>query len=110
MPNPRMTLPTRAVLRTLLEHPSREFYGLELCAAAGLASGTIHPILARLESLGWLRSRWEDLDPHEAGRPRRRYYSLTSDGAVQAHRALARADARVAKLGTLRPGLAGGQS
>ncbi|MBE1484654.1 PadR family transcriptional regulator [Plantactinospora soyae] len=109
MPAPRMTLPTQAVLRTLLAHPSHEFYGLELCAAAGLASGTIHPILARLETLGWLASRWEELDPHEAGRPRRRYYSLTSDGAVQANRALAQADARVAKLGFLRPGLAGGQ-
>ncbi|MEQ4301420.1 PadR family transcriptional regulator [Plantactinospora sp. B6F1] len=109
MPAPRMTLPTQAVLRTLLEYPSREFYGLELCAAAGLASGTIHPILARLESLGWLQSRWEDLDPHEVGRPRRRYYSLTSDGAVAARRALAQADARVAKFGALRPGLAGGQ-
>ncbi|MFC6022243.1 PadR family transcriptional regulator [Plantactinospora solaniradicis] len=109
MPNPRMTLPTQAVLRTLLEDPSHEFYGLELCAAAGLASGTIHPILARLESLGWLRSRWEELDPHEAGRPRRRYYSLTSDGAVQALRALAQADARVARLGVLRPRFTGAQ-
>ncbi|MGI5215039.1 PadR family transcriptional regulator [Plantactinospora sp. CA-290183] len=110
MPNPRMTLPTQAVLRTLVQHPSHEFYGLELCAAAGLASGTIHPILARLENLGWLTSRWEDLDPHEAGRPRRRYYSLTSDGAVQARRALAGVDARTAKLGALRPGFSGGAS
>ena len=44
--DPRMTLPTQLVLRALLEEPSREMYGLEICARAGLQSGTIHPILA----------------------------------------------------------------
>jgi len=110
MPTPRMTLPTQAVLRTLTEHPTREFYGLEICAAASLPSGTIHPILARLESLGWLESRWEELDPRETGRPRRRYYSLTTDGAMQARRALAQVDARAAKLNALRPRFSGGRS
>jgi PadR family transcriptional regulator, regulatory protein PadR len=108
MAPPRMTLPTQLVLRAMLEHPTQEFYGLEICAASGLASGTIHPILARLERLGWLQSRWEDLDPHEAGRPRRRYYSLTSDGAVRARDALARAHTPAGHLKTLRPGLSGG--
>src|SRR3712207_1047772 len=91
---PRMTLQTVLVLRALLEHPTHELYGLELCALAGLASGTIHPILARLERSGWLDSRWEDIDPRRAGRPRRRYYRLNPDGAQQARLALARADAR----------------
>ncbi|MEV4759661.1 helix-turn-helix transcriptional regulator [Micromonospora sp. NPDC049559] len=110
MSAPRMTLPTQLVLRTLLERPTHEFYGLEICSAAGLASGTIHPILARLERLGWLRSRWEELDPHEAGRPRRRYYSLTADGAEQARVALARAHTTARTLGALRPDLAGGNA
>lgn len=35
----------------------------EICAKAGLPSGTIHPILARLEKIEWLESRWEDADP-----------------------------------------------
>jgi hypothetical protein len=43
--------------------------GLEICAAAGLASGTVHPILARLERLGWLESRWEDIDPARVAAP-----------------------------------------
>ena len=30
-------------------------------------------ILARLERCGWLESRWEDIEPAEEGRPRRRY-------------------------------------
>ena len=46
---PRMTLPTQLVLRALLAEPTQEMYGLQICQAAGLPSGTIHPILARLE-------------------------------------------------------------
>jgi DNA-binding PadR family transcriptional regulator len=86
-----MTTPTQLVLRAMLEDPTREMYGLEICGAAGLASGTIHPILARLEQVGWLESYWEDADPHEEGRPRRRYYRFTRDGAELARHALARA-------------------
>ncbi|MGW5731638.1 MULTISPECIES: PadR family transcriptional regulator [Streptomyces] len=105
---PRMTLPTQLVLRAFLEKPAEELYGLEVCARAQLASGTIHPILARLESIGWLVSRWEEADPHEQGRPRRRYYRLSPDGTVSAREALARTTARRNTLGVLRPGLAGG--
>ena len=105
---PRMTLPTQLVIRTLLYEPTREMYGLEICAAAELPSGTIHPILARLEQAGWLESRWEDVDPSEKGRPRRRYYRLTSDGAELARTALARAATSSAAVARLRPFLAGG--
>ncbi|GAA3144747.1 hypothetical protein GCM10010466_39810 [Planomonospora alba] len=97
-PPPRMTLPTQLVLRAFLEDPAREMYGLEICQAAGLASGTIHPILARFEGIGWLESRWEENDPHEQGRPRRRYYRLTPDGAENARAALARSRSKVADL------------
>jgi len=75
----------------MLVEPAGEMYGLEICSAAGLASGTIHPILARLEHVGWLESRWEDVDPREEGRPRRRYYRFSRDGAERARIALARA-------------------
>jgi PadR family transcriptional regulator len=85
-----MTLPTQLVLRALIADPARERYGLELGELAELASGTVHPILARLEACGWVESRWEDQDPHEAGRPRRRYYRLTPDGVVSVARALDR--------------------
>ena len=78
--SPRMTLPTQLVLRALLEDPGAERYGLEIGEGAGLPSGTIHPILARLERLEWVESRWEDVDPSKAGRPARRYYRLTTDG------------------------------
>lgn len=103
-----MTLPTQLVLRTMLEEPTRRRYGLEVCEASGLASGTIHPILARLEKLGWVESQWEDVDPRERGRPRRRYYVLTEDGAVFARIALAQARTKVADLPALRPRPLGG--
>ena len=88
---PRMTIPTQLVLRALLEDPTRELYGVEIGSAAGLPSGTVHPILARLEGLRWLESRWEDIDPRAEGRPARRYYRLTAAGVESARSALARA-------------------
>ncbi|MFG2957557.1 PadR family transcriptional regulator [Streptomyces sp. NPDC048291] len=92
MGNLRMTLQTQLVLRALLEDPAKERYGLELCQLAGLPSGTIYPILARLEQVGWVESTWEDPAVHEeAGRPRRRFYRITEDGAERARDALARA-------------------
>jgi len=97
-PSPRMTIPTQLVLSELLVDPTRELYGLEIGQAAGLASGTVHPILARLETLGWVESRWEEIDPRAASRPARRYYRLTPTGAQAARPALARA-----RQGTRRP-------
>jgi PadR family transcriptional regulator PadR len=88
---PRMTVPTQLVLRALLVDPDQELYGLEIGEAAGLASGTVHPILARLEGVGWLSSTWEDIDPAAAGRPARRYYRLTSSGADESRAALTKA-------------------
>ena len=88
---PRMTIPTQLVLRALLEDPARELYGIEIGAAAGLPSGTVHPILARLEGLRWVESRWEDIDTRAEGRPARRYYRLTATGVESARMALARA-------------------
>ncbi|MFI1993117.1 PadR family transcriptional regulator [Actinoplanes sp. NPDC020271] len=109
---PRMTQATKLVLRTLLAEPSRELYGLEICESAGLPSGTIHPILARLEGLGWLESHWEDTDPAEAGRPRRRYYRLSADGALLAAEALQPRTRRAPVLPVVRPwpGIAGGDA
>ncbi|MGH3898915.1 MAG: PadR family transcriptional regulator [Pseudonocardiaceae bacterium] len=107
---PRMTLPTQLVLRAMLAEPTQEIYGLQIGQAAELPSGTIHPILARLEGCGWLESRWEDIDPAKEGRPRRRYYRLSAEGAECARTALARVHTPRALLKHLRPDLAGGAS
>ena len=90
-----MTLQTQLVLRVLLEDPERQRYGLELSDALGLPSGTIYPILARLEQVGWVQSTWEDDAVHQQwARPRRRLYRLTSDGATRARAALQGAQRR----------------
>src|SRR5262245_15111598 len=91
MAGPRMTMPTQLVLRALLADPEAELYGLEIGEAAGLPSGTVHPILARLEGVGWVESRWEEIEPRAEGRPARRYYRLTGSGVAQARQALVRA-------------------
>jgi len=86
-----MTIPTQLVLEALLSAPQRELYGVEIGDLADLRSGTVHPILARLEGVGWLTSRWEDIDPQVEGRPPRRYYRLTAEGFAAAQVALSRA-------------------
>ncbi|MEU5452584.1 PadR family transcriptional regulator [Streptomyces californicus] len=92
MGEPRMTMPTRAVLAAFMAGPADEHYGLEVSEAAGLAPGSIYPILIRLEQYGWLESRWEDIDAHVEGRPARRYYRLSEKGAQQVPQALAKAN------------------
>ncbi|MGH3765069.1 MAG: helix-turn-helix transcriptional regulator [Pseudonocardiaceae bacterium] len=93
-----MTTTVRLVLEALLQvwddDPSAVLYGLEITARTGLLPGTTYPILQRLLDHGWLTDEWEDLDPHEAARPRRRYYRLTEDGAPQARKALQEVSAR----------------
>ena len=53
------------------------------------AHGTLYKALGRLEDRGLLASRWEDPAAVE-GRPRRRLYELTADGARIARDAPAR--------------------
>jgi PadR family transcriptional regulator, regulatory protein PadR len=50
--------------------------------------GTLYKALSRLEEFGLLTSRWEDAAAAE-GRPRRRLYELTRQGAAVAEQALA---------------------
>ena len=52
------------------------------------AHGTLYKALARLEEFGLLTSRWEDAEAAE-GRPRRRLYELTPQGARAGERARA---------------------
>ena len=90
----RITYPTAIVLFAV----SRGFrYGFDIMDASGLASGTVYPILRRLEDAGMLRSRWEaTASAHDEQRPPRRYYQITGAGT----RALGDATDRF-------PGLAG---
>jgi PadR family transcriptional regulator, regulatory protein PadR len=78
---PHLSVQTQAILAALLQDISRPRYGLEMAKEAGLPSGTIYPILARLEREGWVESEPEDIDASVAGRRPRRYYHLTRSGA-----------------------------
>ena len=57
---------------------------MELIESADVGPGTLYPMLARLETAGWLTSEWEEVDPVAAGRPARRYYALTGIGRIEA--------------------------
>ena len=80
----RMSLQTLRVLDAFLENPADELAGADVQKRSGLASGTLYPILLRLESAGWFIRRWETIDPSSAGRPRRRLYRLTPNGLARA--------------------------
>jgi PadR family transcriptional regulator, regulatory protein PadR len=60
------------------------------------AHGTLYKALSRLEEFGLLTSRWEDAAAAAEGRPRRRLYELTREGACVAERA--RAEKSIASL------------
>jgi PadR family transcriptional regulator, regulatory protein PadR len=80
----RISLQTLRVLEAFLANPAEQLSGADVQRRAGLASGTLYPILLRLEAAGWFVSRWESVDPPGAGRPRRRLYRLTTGGFARA--------------------------
>lgn len=80
----RVTTTVARVLRAFLDDPMVPRYGFDLMRATRLPSGTLYPILARLERLAWVVSRSEDIDPVAEGRPARRFYRLTDHGLREA--------------------------
>jgi DNA-binding PadR family transcriptional regulator len=50
---------TLALLEALLHKPTTWHHGYALSQQTGLASGTLYPILMRLEKLRWLETSWE---------------------------------------------------
>jgi DNA-binding PadR family transcriptional regulator len=88
MDEPRITHATLKVLGQFMRAPRRELSGADIIRETKVFSGTLYPMLARLEQSGWLKSEWEDVDPSEAGRPRRRLYRITALGQNATNRAL----------------------
>ena len=78
----RMTQATALVLRALA---TGHRHGFEIMEVTGLASGTVYPVLRRLEGERAVSSTWEEEDEaRSAGRPRRRVYQLTPHGEALA--------------------------
>jgi len=93
----RANAPTRAVMQVLLGHQRAGVYSLTLGAETRLSPGSLHPILARLERLGWVESWWQDAaavvgDLAQRSAARRRWYRLTADGAELVRQAIRQGD------------------
>lgn len=85
----RFTYPTALVLQALVDGHR---HGFDIMDVTGLPSGTVYPILRRLEAEALVRSRWEGPEiAHGEQRPPRRYYLLTSGGHAMAKEAIRRA-------------------
>ena len=101
-----MTAPLQRVLRAFLEDPAAPRYGYDLMKAAGLPSGTLYPMLARLEDQKLVTSAWET--PQAGGERPRRYYQLTGEGIRVARLELAQVRASQlrapVRLGRTAPG------
>jgi PadR family transcriptional regulator, regulatory protein PadR len=87
----KLTGSLERVLRVFLADISARHYGYDLMKAAGLPSGTLYPMLARLQDQGLVTSEWESQPVGASGRPPRKYYQLTGDGIHVARLELAQA-------------------
>ena len=66
-------------------------YGFDIIDTTGLPSGTVYPILRRIEEEGLVRARWEkESEARREQRPARRYYELTPAGVTRLGEARAR--------------------
>jgi PadR family transcriptional regulator PadR len=83
-----LTYPTTLVLHAL---SNGSCHGFDVIDATGLASGTVYPILRRLEQERLVSARWENVSiAREEQRPPRRYYELTAAGQEVLEQALER--------------------
>jgi DNA-binding PadR family transcriptional regulator len=72
----------RQVFAAMLVRPRIWRYGYDLARETGLKSGTLYPLLMRLEARHLLESDWHESP--ERGRPPRHAYRLTADGRAAA--------------------------
>ena len=98
-----MTTPVRMVLDALAHAGADDpLWGYKLTELTGLGSGTIYPIMERLESGGFVTASVET--PRPADRPPRRFYELTGTGRELAARARTLRTRRASAFGTAAEG------
>jgi PadR family transcriptional regulator PadR len=81
----RITTQLLSVLGAVISSKD-EISGADIARLTKTSSGTLYPILMRLERHKWIQSKWEDEEPRALGRPRRRLYRITALGARNARR------------------------
>ena len=74
----RMTKPTLRIAAYLQGIKQSPTWGLQICAATNLGSGSVYSVLDRFEGYGWVESYWEE-DNNRRG-ARRRLYKVTTLG------------------------------
>jgi len=102
----RVTGPLVDVLEVFVQAPGadEELHGWAIMKATRRSGPTVYGVLDRLEDMGWITGRWEHEHP-EPGKPRRRFYRLTSAGTVGAGRILGeRRPETLQRSRPLRPG------
>jgi PadR family transcriptional regulator len=107
VPPIRLTHATALILQALA---TNRRHGFQIMEVTGLPSGTVYPVLRRLERENAVESEWEEaVVASDAGRRPRRIYRLTDSGQLVAERARQRlADtARLLAGGALGAGQSG---
>lgn len=89
----RRTPATLDILRCLYLATGPQ-WGLKMVRESGRPTGTVYPLLERLEQASLVESQW-DTDPRPG--PRRRLYQLTKEGERFASSALAPKTAKAPK-------------
>jgi PadR family transcriptional regulator, regulatory protein PadR len=84
----KLTYSTTLVLQALANGIR---HGFDILDVTELPSGTVYPILRRLEREGLVSADWEDVNiARDEQRPPRRYYDLTGEGKALVETAAAR--------------------
>ena len=85
-----------ALFKALLAAPQSWQHGYDLMGCTGLKSGTLYPLLIRLQEDGHLDSEWQP--PVPPARAPRHAYRLTQSGRAFAHATVAEAEERAARM------------
>ncbi|SFO88862.1 PadR family transcriptional regulator [Amycolatopsis rubida] len=86
----RVTYALVQLAAALMAAPSDRHWGYQLSRVSGVRSGAMYPRLTQMLDEGWLADGWESAR-EAAGRPPRRYYTLTEKGKVELGAILVRA-------------------
>lgn len=81
----QITVHDLRLVRELYHDLDGDHYGRNLAQVTGMSLTATYTALRKLERLGWIAGRDEDIDPQIEGRQPRRLYHLTKNGIEQYH-------------------------